>query len=73
MHKFVLRTSDQAWIDRNGGKVAPNGRVLIEVNHVERDVHGGIEFYRTTLDDLPADALNRHVMCPVAWVADFKD
>jgi hypothetical protein len=69
--KFVLRTTDQAWITRNGGTVDPDGRVTVHVPEAEVEpvTFAGRAWIRHHFADAPRDAQNAHIMCPAAWVA----
>lgn len=70
---FVLRTADQAWIERHDGTIDPDTeRVTVQVptDQVERTTFCGHDWLRFDFTaDTPADALNGHIMCPVAWVS----
>jgi hypothetical protein len=69
MTTFVLRTSDQDWIARNGGTVDNDGKVTVQMPDVERVTFAGRSWLRHTFRDIPADALNAGIMCPLAWVS----
>lgn len=71
MAKFVLRTSDTAWISRNHGTVDADGKVTVNVpdDQVEPVTFAGREWKRHCFADAPRDAQNPHIMCPAAWVA----
>lgn len=68
---FALRTDDTAWIARNNGTIDEAGRVLVQVSadEVETFDRMGRPWIRTVFADIPADALNAVISCPVAWVA----
>ena len=69
MRTFALRTNDQAWIARNGGTLDADGKVTVQVPDVERVTFAGRDWLRHTFRDVPADALNGSIMCPLAWVS----
>lgn len=69
MTKFVLRTSDAAWIKRHNGTVDSDGKVTVEVPAVDHVKFAGHDWIRHTFTDVPRDAQNGSIMCPVAWVA----
>jgi hypothetical protein len=68
MTAFALRTSDEAWIARHDGVADDKGRVVVLVDDVERVDFAGREWLRHTFTDIPRDAWNGSIMCPVAWV-----
>ena len=68
MHKFVLRTRDAAWIERNNGATDAHGKTTFLVDAVERVTFAGVPHYRTYLLDVPGDVANCNVMCPAVWV-----
>lgn len=68
MSPFVLRTSDQPWIDRHNGQVRADGTVLIEVPAVERVTFAGRDWVRHVFQDVPRDFPNGSVMCPAKWL-----
>lgn len=73
---FVVRTTDRAWIARNGGVVDSDGRVGIQVpaDRVSEHTFARVAMLRTKLTDQPRDFLNPWAACPVpllrAWEAD---
>ena len=66
---FALRTSDNAWIERNRGTAGEDGRVLVQVpaSEVTRHTFAGVPMLRHVFADVPADALNAAISCPAAW------
>ncbi|NJP24421.1 hypothetical protein FLW53_09420 [Microbispora sp. SCL1-1] len=69
MAKFVIRTTDQAWINRNGGVDAGDGRIAVQVPEVEHLTICGKPWIRHRFADVPKDAPNGSLLCPAAWVA----
>lgn len=71
MARFVLRTTDHAWITRNRGQVDDDGRVTVQVpdGEIERVPFAGRDWLRHRFADCPKDAPNPSIMCPAAWVA----
>lgn len=68
---FALRTDDAAWIKRNAQiSVGEDGLVWVYVPaaEVERFNRMGKPWLRHTFADVPADALNATISCPVAWI-----
>ena len=68
---FALRTDDTAWIARNHGTIDEAGRVLVQVSadEVETFDRMGKPWIRTVFADIPDDALNAVISCPVAWTS----
>lgn len=69
MTKFVLRTTDAAWIKRNNGTVDNDGKVAVEVDTVEPVKFAGGDWIRHRFTDVPRDAANGSIMCPASWIA----
>lgn len=71
MAPFALRTSDQAWIKRNGGVVDSDGRVTVQVpaDEIETFTFCGKTHLSHTFRDIPKDFGNGAVGCPAAWVS----
>lgn len=70
MTKFVLRTTDQAWITRNAGQVDDDGKVTVHVpeSEVEAFTFAGKPWVRHHFADLPREFANP-VACPAMWLA----
>jgi len=71
MTTFVLRTTDQSWIKRNGGVDAGDGKIAVQVPSDEIDhlTICGKPWIRHRFADVPKDCPNGSILCPVAWVA----
>jgi hypothetical protein len=67
---FALRTSDQAWIKRNGAVTGEAGRVLVQVpaSEIEKITRCGRPWLQHRFADVPRDAMNASITCPAAWV-----
>lgn len=72
---FVLRTSDQGWITRNGGVVDSDGRVAIQVpaSEVTEIAFAGITTLRTKLAELPSDYPNPWAVCPLPMISKWEE
>jgi hypothetical protein len=68
---FALYTSDTAWITRNHGITGEAGRVIVLVPAAGTERFGrmGRTWIRHVFADVPSDALNAAISCPVAWTA----
>jgi hypothetical protein len=66
---FTLRTDDAAWIIRHHGVTDDTGKTFVQVPaaEVEQFTRMGRPWIRTVFADVPADALNAMISCPVAW------
>jgi len=69
---FALRTDDTAWITRNHGTIGEAGRVFVQVpaDQAETFTRMGRQWLRHVFADVPADALNAAISCPLAWVPE---
>lgn len=68
---FVLRTNDRRWIKRNGGVVDADAKTTVQVpaDQVEEFTFCGNQWLRHHFTDVPSDALNANIACPVKWVS----
>ena len=66
---FTIRTDDTAWIARHFGATDDTGKTFVQVPaaEVEDFDRMGRPWLRHTFTDVPADALNATISCPVAW------
>jgi hypothetical protein len=69
---FALRTSDEQWINRNGGTIDADGRVIVMVPAAEVTMktlqmpHRTLDKLTRFFEDCPGDF-------PNAWIASFGD
>ena len=70
---FAVLTEDTAWAERNCATPSPkgDGRVIVRLaeSAVQRHTFAGVEMIRHTFGDVPSDALNATIGCPVRFVA----